>query len=176
MVCQLDTGAYCNVISYQDLSILLQNRKPKVEQSSVKLKMYDGSIMRPIGETVLKVKHNDSYHILKFQVVDSPNKPLLSAESCEMLGLLQFNLNIPQDVHVVESTPKPSLQRCLNTFKDVFEGLGHIGNATSVIDETVKPVQHTPRRVPVALRDEVNEKLLDLEKISIIKNLTAPTE
>ena len=86
-----------------DLSILLPNGKPKVEQSSVKLKMYDGSIMRPIGE------HNDSYHTLKFQVFGSPNKPLLSAESCEMLGLSQFNLNIPQDVHVAESTPKPPL-------------------------------------------------------------------
>ena len=64
----------------------------------------------------------------------------------------------------------------LNTFKDVFEGLGHIGNSTFVTDETVKPVQHTPRRVPVALRDEVKEKLLDLEKRGIIKKVTTPTE
>ena len=139
--------------------------------------MYDGSIMRPIGETVLKVKHNDSYQTLKFQVVDSPNKPLFSAESCEMLGL-QLYLNIPQDVHAVESTPKPPLSKdaILNTFKDVFEGLGHIGNSTSATDETVKPVQHTPERVPVALRDEVKETLLDLEKRGIIKKVTAPTE
>ena len=135
--------------------------------------------MRPIGETVLKVKHNDSYHTLKFQVVDSPNKPLLSAESCEMLGLQQFNLNIPQDVHVVESTPKPLLSKdaILNTFKDDFEGLTrHIGNSTFVTDDTVKPVQHTLRHVPVALRDEVKEKLLDLEKRGIIKKVSAPTK
>lgn len=56
--------------------------------------------MWPIGETGLTLKHNDSYHTLRFQVVDSPNKHLVSAESCEMLGLLQFNLTIPQDVHV----------------------------------------------------------------------------
>ena len=40
----------------------------------------------------------------------------------------------------------------------------------------MKPVQHTPRRVPVALRDEVKEKLLDLEKKGIIKKVTTPTE
>ena len=116
--------------------------------------------MRPIGEMVLKVKHSDSYHTLKFQAVDSSNKPLLSAESCEMLGLLQFNLNIPQDVHVVESTPKPPLSKdaILYTFKDVFEGLTHhIGNSTFVTDETVKPVQHTPRHVPVALKCHCDE-------------------
>ena len=31
IVCQLDTGALCNVISYQDLSILLQNGKSKLK-------------------------------------------------------------------------------------------------------------------------------------------------
>lgn len=64
----------------------------------------------------------------------------------------------------------------LNAFKEVFEGLGHIGNSTFVTDETVKPVQHTPRRVPVALWDDVKEKSLDLEKRGIIKKVTAPTE
>jgi len=39
----------------------------------------------------------------------------------------------------------------------------------------VKPVQPTPRRVPVALRDEVKVKL-DLEKRGIIKKVTAPTK
>lgn len=43
-------------------------------------------------------------------------------------------------------------------------------------DETVRPVQHTPRRVPVALRGEVKDKLLGLEKRGIIKKVTAPTE
>lgn len=83
-----------------------------------------------------------------------------------MLGLLQFNLNIPLDVHFVESTPKLPLSKdaILNTFKDVFEGLGHIGSSTFVTDETVKPVQHTPTRVPVALLNEVEETLLGLEK------------
>lgn len=28
----------------------------------------------------------------------------------------------------------------LNAFKEVFEGLGHIGNSTFVTDETVKPL------------------------------------
>ena len=51
--------------------------------------------------------------------------------------------------------------------------MGHIGNSTSVTD--VKPVQHS--RVPVALREEVKEKLLDLEKRGIIKKVTTdPTE
>ena len=35
VVCQLDTGASCNVISYRKLSTLLQNGKPKLEHTFV---------------------------------------------------------------------------------------------------------------------------------------------
>ena len=36
MVCQLDTGSLCNVISDHDPSILFQNGNPKLAQSLVK--------------------------------------------------------------------------------------------------------------------------------------------
>ena len=57
-----------------------------------------------------------------------------------------------------------SKEKILSSYKDVFDGLGHIGNSSLVTDNTMKPFQHTPRRVPVVLRDEVKDKLSDLEK------------
>ena len=77
MECQLDTGASCNVISHRDLSILLQNGSPPLNHSSVKLRLFDGSIMRTLGETHLTAEHEGKCHTLKFQVVDCTNKPLL---------------------------------------------------------------------------------------------------
>ena len=76
MECQLDTGASCNVISHRDLSILLQNGSPPLNHSSVKLRLFDGSIMRTLGETHLTAEHEGKCHTLKFQVVDCTNKPL----------------------------------------------------------------------------------------------------
>ena len=64
MMCELDTGFSCNVISYRDLTVLFQNGSPILSESSVKLKMYDGSIMRPPGETYLTAIHKDSYQTL----------------------------------------------------------------------------------------------------------------
>ena len=61
-------------------------------------------------------------------------------------------------------------------YRDVFEGLGHIGNTTIVTDPLVKPTQHSPRRVPIALRDKVKEKLEDLESKGIVEKVTIPTE
>ena len=44
--CQLDTGAKCNVITHQDLSIINQDANPKLQQSNVKLRLFGGSVMR----------------------------------------------------------------------------------------------------------------------------------
>ena len=69
-ICQLDTGASCNVIGYRDLSILLQNGTPPLTKSSVKLKLYDSSIMKRLGETILKAEHKGKQYSIKFQVVN----------------------------------------------------------------------------------------------------------
>ena len=43
------------------------------------------------------------------------------------------------------------------------------------LDETVKPVQHPPRRVPVAIRERLQEALEDLESREIVARVTTPT-
>ena len=55
--CQLDTGAICNVISYRDLSIIKQDGNPQMENSKTKLKLFDGSLMKSLGEVYLEVIH-----------------------------------------------------------------------------------------------------------------------
>ena len=68
-------------MGYRDLSFLLQNGTPPLTKCSVKLKMYDGSILKGIRETTTKAEHRGKQHSLKFQVVKSKNKPLLTAVS-----------------------------------------------------------------------------------------------
>ena len=107
MECQLDTGASCNVISHRDLSILLQNGSPPLNHSSVKLRLFDGSIMRTLGETHLTAEHEGKCHTLKFQVVDCTNKPLLSAEASERMGPLKFNFTSLERVNMVKKYGRP---------------------------------------------------------------------
>lgn len=59
---------------------------------------------------------------------------------------------------------------------NVFSGLGHIGDAKIVVDKNVTPVQHSPRRVPVALQNDVKKKILELEEKGIIKKAVEPSE
>ena len=173
--CQLDTGATCNVISYRDLSIIKQDGNPQIESSKTKLKLFDGSLMKSLGEVNLQVIHGRQPQVLKFQVVSGTNKPLLSAETCQKLGLLKFGSQIEVLTLDVKQAPLTA-QSILQDYQDVFKGLGHIGTSSFVVDPSATPVEHTSRRIPIALKKEVKAKLEDLERRGIIVKETAPTE
>ena len=59
------------------------------------------------------------------------------------------------DSSVQDSLSKDEL---MNKYHDVFSVLGHIGDAKILIDKSVTPVQHSPRRVPVALQKDVKKE------------------
>ena len=181
LTCQLDTGATCNVISLRDLAVITQTGDPPLKSSKVKLRLFDGSLMKPRGVATLKTHRNGSTAQLNFQVVDTKNKPLLSAETCERLGLLKVTINEASEVNVVTAQDKPRVpltrEAILKEYKDVFEGLGHIGICSSfVVNPDHTPVQHAPRRVAVTLQKEVKEKITEMEKKGIIQKVKEPTD
>jgi len=93
--CQLDTGATCNVLSHRDLSVINQDGNPALQTSKVRLRLFNGSVMKLFGEVTLKVCHKyKQQYTFKFQVVEGESKPLLSAETCETLGLLKINCDL----------------------------------------------------------------------------------
>ena len=76
-------------------------------------------------------------------------------------------------VRVLTAGCDPLLQQ----FNDVFEGLGKLeGQYTIVTDPSVKPVVHSPRQLPVALIDQVQEKLDNMVKDDIIAKVDQPTD
>ena len=99
-------------------------------------------------------------------------KPLLSAETCEKLQLILPNVSVPKNVSQISETPPQKCQskeELLSKYHEVFNGLGHIGDVKIVVDPSFKPIQHSPRRVPVALQKEVKNKILELEEKGILR-------
>ncbi|VDI47522.1 Hypothetical predicted protein [Mytilus galloprovincialis] len=61
-------------------------------------------------------------------------------------------------------------------YKDVFDGTGCLpGTYRLEIDETVRPVVHPPRKIPVALRDKLKTELERLTDKEMITPVTEPT-
>ena len=125
--------------------------------------------MKPCGVYVatLKIHRSNTTKELDFQIVETVNKPLLSAEACVKLGLLKLSLTDTTEVNSMVPEPVKSSvpltrEKILADYKDVFDGLGHIGeSSTFVVNPNHPPVQHAPRRIPVTLQTEVKEKIAE---------------
>jgi len=64
----------------------------------------------------------------------------------------------------------------IEQYADVFQGLGCLdGDYHIELDPSVSPVQHVPRRVPVALKQQLKEKLDSLAAQGIIQSVSSPT-
>ncbi|KAK2549603.1 Uncharacterized protein P5673_029852 [Acropora cervicornis] len=117
--CRLDTGATCNVISFDKLCEIKQSGKPGMQPTTSKLRLYDGSMVQALGECDLQCKYKGNQHLLNFKIISGSQQPLLSGETCTGMGLIT--------VHVVNSINMSQASMPLDVltkYKDVFEGLG----------------------------------------------------
>ena len=90
------------MISFKDLFQLLQDGNLPLNISKSKLKLFDGTLMQLVGVTTLIVVRRRKHYDLQFQVVESPNKLLLSVETCVQLGLLKVEIEPYEEVHSLE--------------------------------------------------------------------------
>ena len=99
-------------------------------------------------------------------------------------GLSQLMTVIEQlhQIHTVSIRPPgvnvtTGMTDLLDEYKYVFRGLGDLPDEYHIVtDDAVPPVVHPPRHVPVALRDQIKEKLNKMVASDIITPVTEPTE
>ena len=175
---QLDTGARCNVISIKDLQRLGINTN--IKKPEAQLKSYSRHVI-----TILPCEYKRKTYQVKFRVVDIPAPPVCSANTCKEMGLVER-------VHAVEtstsqdhnadpfSPPKfnPTQQHeLLKGYDELFTGLGCLpGEHTIEIDRSYTPVVHPPRRVPLALKEQIKAELQRMEDAGVIVKQTKPTD
>ena len=106
--------------------------------------------MRPLGVCILHTVHNGKPYKLRFEVVTTnvARKPLLSANTCQVMQLI--TVNMPESINNITTN---SAEAILDKYSDVFNGLGTLPGYVHLQTNTeVAPVQHTPRKMPVALK------------------------
>ena len=119
---------------------------------------------------------------MQFNITEDDLAPLLSYCTCIELGLVTINdCESPSTSSGIKDTPSIGvtigIADLLEEYKDVFGGLGDLpGEYHIVTDDTVPPVVHPPRRVPVALRDQIKEKLDEMVASGILAPVAEPTE
>ena len=186
---QPDTGAQCNVVP---LHLYKKANKDfglcNVTPVNTAIISYGGTSIPILGKVHLYVWRGHFRCLLDCNLVDSKKvRPILGRKVCLGMNIIQYldndQLNRPQEfdgevytLDVPASSPA-SADQLIKSFPRVFaDGMGALaGEYHMVLDESARPVQHPPRRVPVAILERLRETLEDLEKREIIARVTTPT-
>ena len=174
----IDTGAECNV---------LPNVLPNLDISptSSTVKAWGNFPLPVLGTTECVVRYGSQATVAKFYVIDvcdTSLKPLISLPLCKSLGLLSELVKDSQPHSLASVSPDvhSGTQAIVNEFADkgLFSGVGCIKNFEYKIkiDETIKPVSQSARRLPPALHGQIEKELNELCKRGVIKKVTEPTD
>ncbi|XP_045541431.1 uncharacterized protein LOC123722914 [Papilio machaon] len=166
---KLDTGADVNVLPRRYLQKIGMT-SDSLMKSAVKLRGYSGGDIKVVGRCNIKVKYKDVNYILDFIIADVDSPPILGCQSCQELNLIKLTLAISKQSN------DNFKEKILHEYKDVFEGLGCMpGEYKIAIDKSVRPVVHAPRKLPVAIKEKVKNKLNEMEMQKIISKVEGPS-
>ena len=83
-------------------------------------------------------------------------------------------ISINNEVNAIGNST--SVETLVEEYADVFERLGRLPHKLHLeIDKNVTPIQHSPRKIPVALKDDINSKLDQMIKQGILKEVNEPS-
>ena len=126
--------------------------------------------------------HNLKSKQIKFEVIDVPGPVIIGNTTAQELNLLKLNWPVTATPKSSSGEKHPSpltKEYLLKEYKDVFTGIGLFpGQPYHIeVDESIPPVQHPPRQVPVhpqpAYKREL-ERLSDLGTITEVQNEFTP--
>ena len=173
---KVDSGAQANVMSHKDYKSLAQ--QPKLHQSAVHLKAYNGQAMETLGVCRTQVSvQGKKYNVVFVIVPERDRQPVLSNVTSERLGLIK-KAKVVRRVHAVENNiPGDFKEEVERKYPSLFSGQGCLpGVHRFVLKQDVEPVIHAPRRVPNTLREKLKKELERQVKLGYITKQEEPTD
>ena len=134
--------------------------------ADIKLTVYGGSSINPIGTCILQCSIKDKSQSVKFYVVTVDSQSILGLKDCERLGLVKR-------VNTVETG---QLTKCAikERFKHVFTGLGNLGKYHITLKENYTPVVNPP--TPHSLKERLRQAIDAKVKSGVLGKVDQPTD
>ena len=165
----IDSGSSINAIDKQTFE-KLKTRKSMLEKTTTKIFPYGSSKPIPlIGKTKMNATVNNETCAIEFHVIAGNGKPLLGRKSATELGLLHIGS--------VNCMHKSTTDEILGSYQDRFTGLGKLKDFKLElhVDESIKPVAQTARKIPFKMKKQLEHKLKELEDSDVIEKVQGPT-
>ena len=161
---RIDTGADVTVVPDSYFK-----NTDKLQKTDKKLYGPGGSKIEVVGvhKASMETKKQNSKTVQDLYVVRGLKKPLLGRPAIQALDLLQ-RINA-----VSTSTVEPKKE-----YPELWQGLGMCKNAYTVrLKDDAKPFSiATPRRLPLPMKQKVEDELKSLQEKDIIRPVTTPTD
>ncbi|XP_063959342.1 uncharacterized protein K02A2.6-like [Lytechinus pictus] len=108
-----------------------------------------------------------------FYVVDTNGPAILGLSSSRQLKLVTLNCVVSE----INPEPIRDKEDLRSRFPDIFKGIGKFpGTFHLTLREDAEPAVHPPRRLPIHLKDELEQELHRMEDIGVITKVTEPTD
>ena len=175
---KLDSGANANVIPEKTFVKLKDAHKLPKSALNARLRSYGGALIPHQGRVFLSCRINGKVQTHGFFVTNREVKspPILGLKSSVTLGLIQ-KVDVNVDAVIANVSSIDSKEKINKEYGDLFHGLGCFQDPYDItIDDSVSPVIHAQRKVPLALHDRLKNKLDQMEKDGIITSVTEPTD
>ena len=152
---QIDTGAQCNILPVDTyIKVTGDTHLKSVKPFKKEIVSCTGERRSITGKVTLPRWHPGQKKLIKFNIIVSSYRPILSLDTSIALGIVNLKhcnifLGIQRRSDIMQE------------YSDVFDGtLGKIPETHKiVVDKTVQPIVYPPRRVPVALRPHIKCQL-----------------
>ena len=178
-----DTGADTNIMDeYQFRKLQTERPEMALEESKIKLKAltHDLPIM---GECTVKIENQTRETEATIVVVQGKidSLPLLGRPSLDELGMLKIDetgrLKEPNKAVKKIENENPELEKILNRYKNLFEGVGKATRDGQEIQihlpmkEDAIPTAQKPRRVPYHLIEPLRDRIEEFIKNDIMEKV-----
>ena len=166
------------------------------------LRVYGGGPINQLGTANLQCIYRGRKFTCPFYITDANGPVILGLPTCEALEIVTIHCsavevdmsdtekdeqykseNGKDEQYIPSDTPLNKRARItekadlLKMYPECFHGVGCFKNFEYhiSIDPSVKPVIHAPRKVPLELRDKLEQELETMEENNIIKKVDRPT-
>ena len=176
---KVDTGAQGNILPIRLFRQMFpeqadQTGRPRdatLKPSTVVLKAYGGTNIPHLGECVIDCRLEDRRCGARFFVTDTTGPALFSLPLIKGRNLL----GTQKDIDIVTSTSaKQPLNKAavLAELPEYFDGIGELkGTYHITLYPEVELVINSPRRVPIALKDEIKAELASMDYRGVIEKV-----
>ena len=164
----IDSGASCNVVD-RDTWGLLKSKSSKCSCHKVDKMLYSYGSEQPLktaGSFKTQVQVGDCQTDAEFIVIEGSEKAVLGRDTAIKLKVLSLG-----QINVLRTS------EILDKFPELTNGVGKLKDyqLEIPIDHGVQPVAQPTRRIPYKLREKLDRKLDELEKLEIIEKVDGPS-